>query len=205
MQIVDTFFYLGQMHNPHHKLLELFADLAKIDALDIELATKLFEPIETVKGQRLVEENTVAKYLYFINSGFVRVYYYHDGSEITNHLNCPPGFITSFNSFINGEKSNEVVECISNCNLLRISKNDLDTLYKHSTKSAEIGRIIYEQALAYNEQRTKDIITLSADQRYLKLMTQHPDIIQNVPLQYIASFIGIKPESLSRIRKQVIS
>jgi CRP-like cAMP-binding protein len=193
------------MDNPHLKLLELFADMAKIDATDIDLTKKLFEPIETVKGQRLVEENTVAKYLYFINSGFVRVYYLHDGSEITNHLNCPPGFITSLNSFVTGAKSTEVVECITNCSLLRISKQNLDTLYQQSNINAEIGRIVYEQALAYNEQRTKDIITLSADQRYLKLMTQHPDIIQNVPLQYIASFIGIKSESLSRIRKLVIS
>lgn len=193
------------MNNAHNKILELFADLAKIDRSDIDLATKLFEPIETTKGEILVEENKVAKYLYFINSGFVRVYYLHDGAEITHHLNCPPGFITSLNSFISATKSQEVVECITDCSLLRIAKEDLDALYQHSQSCAEIGRIIYEQALAYKEQRTKDIMTLSADQRYLKLMTHHPEIIQNVPLHYIASFIGIKPESLSRIRKQLIS
>ena len=194
-----------KMNSSHNKLLELFADLVKIDRFDIDLATKLFEPIVTTKGQILVEENKIAKHLYFINSGFIRVYYLHDGAEVTNHINCPPGFITSLNSFITETKSHEFVECVTNCNLLSITKKDLDTLYQHSQRWAEVGRVIYEQALAYNEQRTKDIITLSADQRYLKLMSQHPDIIQNVPLQYIASFIGIKPESLSRIRKQIIS
>ena len=193
------------MNHPHSKLLELFADLVKIDRFDIDLATKLFVPIETAKGQLLVEAGEIAKHLYFINSGFVRVYYLHDGAEVTNHINCPPGFITSLNSFITETKSHEFVACITNCSLLRITKKELDTLYSHSQRWAEIGRVVYEQSLAYNEQRTKDIITLSADQRYLKLMTEHPDIIQHVPLQYIASFIGIKPESLSRIRKQIIS
>lgn len=193
------------MNHPHSKLLELFADLVKIDRFDIDLATKLFEPIETTKGQLLVEAGEIAKHLYFINSGFIRVYYLHDGAEVTNHINCPPGFITSLNSFITETKSHEFVECITNCSLLRITKKELDILYQHSQRWAEVGRVIYQQSLAYNEQRTKDIITLSADQRYLKLMTEHPDIIQHVPLQYIASFIGIKPESLSRIRKQIIS
>ena len=193
------------MNNSHNKLLELFADLVKTDRFDIDLTTKLFEPIATTKGQVLVEAGRTAKHLYFINSGFIRVYFLHDGTEVTNHINCPPGFITSLNSFITETKSHEFVECVTNCSLLRITKKDLDTLYQHSQKWAEIGRVIYEQSLAYNEQRTKDIITLSARQRYLKLISQHPDIIQNVPLQYIASFIGIKPESLSRIRKQIIS
>lgn len=193
------------MISPYDKLLVALVEMANIDRFDIELVHKVFEPIEPRKGQVLEEPERVAKYLYFVNSGFVRVYYYRDGTEITSFINCPHGFMTSFNSFITGSKSHEYVECVTDCQLLRITKKDLDTLYQHSQKWAEIGRIIYEKSLAYNEQRTKDIITLSADQRYLKLMSEQPDIIQNVPLQYIASFIGIKPESLSRIRKQIIS
>lgn len=63
----------------------------------------------------------------------------------------------------------------------------------------------HEQALIYNEERTRDMILFSAEERYLKLMRSYPDILQNVPLQYIASYIGIKPESLSRIRRQITS
>ena len=58
--------------------------------------------------------------------------------------------------------------------------------------------------ISQNQQRTTDFITLSAEKRYLKLMKEQPEIIQNVPIQYIASYIGIKPESLSRIRKKII-
>lgn len=64
---------------------------------------------------------------------------------------------------------------------------------------------MYEQAIAFNLQRTTDLLTLSAEKRYLKLLAEQPEVIQNVPIQYIASYIGIKPESLSRIRKKIIS
>jgi hypothetical protein len=88
---------------------------------------------------------------------------------------------------------------------LRITKNNFDILCQKSQKWADFSRIIYEKSVIYNEQRTRDIINLSAEERYLNLLKYNPDIIQNVPLQYIASFIGIKPESLSRIRRKLIS
>jgi CRP-like cAMP-binding protein len=189
----------------HRKIVELISKKNNIDRFDRELIERLFEPINCKKNELLEKENEISTYLYFINSGFVRLYYFQDGLEITSHINCPSGFITSFDSFVSNTKSNENVECITACELLRISKKNLEILYQNSSKWVDFGRIIYDQAIVYNEQRTKDIITLSAKQRYLKLLVQHPDIIQNIPLQYIASFIGIKPESLSRIRKQVIS
>ena len=164
-----------------------------------------FESVYCEKGQLLEVENKPVKYLYFINSGFIRIFYNEEGNQITTHINCPSGFITSFNSFINGTISTDSIECITSCELLRITKNNLDILCQKSPKWADFARITYEQSVIYNEQRTKDIINLSAEERYLKLLKYNPDIIQNVPLQYIASFIGIKPESLSRIRKKLIS
>jgi len=78
-------------------------------------------------------------------------------------------------------------------------------LLRNNQKWAEVGRMVNEQVIVYNEQRTKDMVSLTAEQRYLNIINLRPDLLQNVPLQYIASFIGIKPESLSRIRKKVIS
>jgi CRP-like cAMP-binding protein len=141
--------------------------------------------------------------MYFINSGYLRTYYVKDGLEITNHINCPLGFMTAFGSYISGTASYEYLECITDCDLLRIKKEKLDALFQHSQKWAEAGRIINEQVVLYNEQRTRDLVSKTAEERYMELMKYHPDFIQHVPLQYIASFIGVKPESLSRIRKSV--
>jgi CRP-like cAMP-binding protein len=189
----------------HTKLLELVETIITIDKSDEILVESFFESISCSKGEILEKENKVAQYLYFISSGFIRVFYNQNGDQVTTHINCPSGFITSFNSFVTGTAALDNIECITVCEVLRITKKDFDTLCHKSQKWADFARIIYEKSLVYNEQRTNDIIGLSAEQRYLKIVKDYPAMIQNVPLQYIASFIGIKPESLSRIRKQIIS
>ncbi|KAF2335232.1 Crp/Fnr family transcriptional regulator [Flavobacterium nitrogenifigens] len=188
-----------------NRLLDLVREITTIDDSDFQIIENLFESVHCEKGELLEVENKSIKYLYFINSGFIRIFYNEDGNQITTHINCPSGFITSFNSFINGTISTDNIECITSCEVLRITKNNLDVLCQKSQKWADFARITYEQSVIYNEQRTKDIINLSAEERYLKLLKYNPDLIKNVPLQYIASFIGIKPESLSRIRKKLIS
>lgn len=191
----------------YDKLLSLYSKLIN-DKIDAEKTSKLedyFESFSTKKNDLLEVENTRTKYLYFINEGFVRVFHNMDGNEITSHINCESGFITSFQSFISGNLSYENVQCITDCKLLKISNKNLEALYKSNQNWEKFGRIVIEQSIIYNEQRNKDLIELSAEKRYLKLLKNQPEIIQNVPLQYIASFLGIKPESLSRIRKKIIS
>ncbi|MFN4316159.1 MAG: Crp/Fnr family transcriptional regulator [Chitinophagaceae bacterium] len=172
---------------------------------DKELCKRYFEPVLFPKNRIIEEEGKIPKYLYFINNGFLRLFYYDDnGEEVTTHLNCPPGFITSYNSFIKQEKSTDNLECITDCELLRISKNNLDLLLQQSVAFKDFSIWVFQQSLAYNENRSKELATLTAEQRYLKLMKNYPDVLHNVPLQYIASFLGMNPKSLSRIRNQII-
>jgi CRP-like cAMP-binding protein len=193
------------MSDQHSKLLRLISDLVKVDPADLPLIKSYFMPVSYTKGEVLIEAGQVARHMYFIDGGYLRLYYLNDGLEITSHINCPLGFITSFNSFISQTPAPDYLECITACDLLTISKKDFDDLLKSDVRWAEMARTVNEQVIVYNEQRTKDMIRLSAEERYIKLLREQPDIIQNVPLQYIASFIGVKPESLSRIRKKVIS
>lgn len=189
----------------HSKLLNLIAEHVQMDQPDEGFVTTLFRPLSCEKNTILEKEGKVPEFLYFINSGFVRVFYWEDGKQITTHINCPPGFITSFNSFTSATPASDNVECVTDCELLKITKDDLEWLYQRSTQWALFGKIIYEKSLAYNETRTKEMIGLSAEQRYLKLLAHQPEIIQQVPLQYISSYLGIEPQSLSRIRKKISS
>lgn len=189
----------------HNRLIELAIDLVGVDRFDIQLVRDLFRPVTARRGELLHEAGQVCKSLYFIESGFVRVFFLQDGDEVTNHLNSAGGFMTAFSSFITQTRSHESIQCVTDCDLLRIEKTDFELLLQHSQKWAEFGRRVYENSLACKEQRTNDFITLSAEERYHKLLTQQPQTVQQVPVQYIASFIGIKPESLSRIRRKVIS
>lgn len=189
----------------HDRLIELAIELVGMDRFDIGLVRELFVPITARKGEVLLPADRVCASLYFVNSGVVRVFFVQDGNDVTNHLCAPGDFVTAFNSFITQTRSHETIQCVTDCSLLRVQKADFDLLLQHSQKWAEFGRRLYETSLACKEQRTNDFITLTAEARYLKLLTERPALVQQVPVQYLASFLGIQPESLSRIRRKVIS
>ena len=189
----------------HDLLLNLITQKVVLSDNDKDLCRKYFEPVLFPKNRIIEYEDKVPKYLYFIVSGFMRLFYYNNlGEEVTTHINCPPGFLTSYQNFINQTISNENVECITECELLRITKNDLELLTQNSSAFKDFSIGVFQESLTYNENRSKELATLSAEQRYLNLMNNYPEILHNVPLQYIASFLGMNSKSLSRIRKQII-
>jgi len=193
------------MKSEYLHLIKHISQFISVSSSEIETITNAFEITNVKKNIILEKENQLTNYLYFINNGFLRVFYVNDGEERTTQINCPSKFITSFESFINTTKAYDNVETITNCQLLRINKQNLDEL-NYKVKNWRIfTEKIYEQALMFNEERTRDMILLNAEQRYKKLIALQNDIAKNVPIQYIASYIGIKPESLSRIRKKIIS
>lgn len=163
-----------------------------------------FPTCKHYKNTIIEKAGKVPEYLYFIVSGYLRIFHLNEkGEEITTHINCPPGFITSYFNYINQVPSDENLESITDCQLLRITKTNLEELIDKST-AFKISVFRYSGIHSYNENRSRELATLTAEQRYLKLIKEYPGIIQNVPLQYIASFLGMNSKSLSRIRKQVI-
>lgn len=189
----------------HEQLIELITQHVALSAQQQELCTRFMEPVFYPKNSIIEEEGKVPAYLYYVVSGFLRLFHYNDkGDEVTTHINCPPGFITSYAHFNNGSRSEENLECITECELLRITKVDLDLLIKEIPSFKDFSIYVFQQSLSYNEKRSKELATLTAEQRYLRLMDVQPELLQNVPMQYIASFLGMNPKSLSRIRKQII-
>lgn len=189
----------------HEKLLKIISQQKPVSEKDAELCTEYFEPVIFPKNKIIEEEGKIPQYLYFVVSGYMRLFHYNDnGDEVTSHINCPPGFITSYFNFINQTKAAENVECITECELLRITKDNLDIITSKSSAFKDFSIWVFQQSITYNENRSKELATLTAEQRYKKLMENYPQIIHNVPLQYIASFLGMNSKSLSRIRKQLI-
>lgn len=189
----------------HEKLLKIISQQKSVSEKDAELCTEYFEPVIFPKNKIIEEEGKIPQYLYFVVSGYMRLFHYNDnGDEVTSHINCPPGFITSYFNFINQTKAAENVECITECELLRITKDNLDIITSKSSAFKDFSIWVFQQSITYNENRSKELATLTAEQRYKKLMENYPQIIHNVPLQYIASFLGMNSKSLSRIRKQLI-
>jgi len=189
----------------HQDLLKIIKQQVKITDYDISLCMEYFEPVLFPKNRIIEEEGKIPQYLYFVVSGYMRLFSFNDnGDEITSHINCPPGFITPYFNFTNRTITSDNLECITECELLRIDKNNLDLLTSKSEAFKDFSIWVFQQSIAYNENRSKELATLTAEQRYQKLLDNYPQILHNVPLQYIASFLGMNSKSLSRIRKQII-
>ena len=135
----------------------------------------------------------------------MRLFYYDENEEEqTTFLCSQSGFITSFSSFVNQTKATENVECITECELLKISHLDAKQLVDKSEFFKNLFLSIFEKSISLSTVRANDLALLTGEQRYQKMIDYHPHFIQNIPLQYIASYLGIKPQSLSRIRKHII-
>ena len=186
-------------------LIKYTSNFVHFSDKDVKVLTQFFKYENFSKGSTLEKENKIAQKLYFIGSGFIRTFCTEDGTEITTQIIGNNNFITGFTSFVSGELSKVNIKCIPDCEVLSITKVDYDKLTKDIATWSTFCKQVYENVIAFNLQRTTDLLSLSAEKRYLKLLTEQPEVIQNVPVQYIASYIGIKPESLSRIRKKIIS
>ncbi|MDP9962127.1 Crp/Fnr family transcriptional regulator [Chryseobacterium lathyri] len=187
------------------KLIDFIQSGHPLSPIDKDLIFQYFEPVLFPKNRIIEEAGKVPEYLYYIISGYLRLFHYNEnGDEVTTHINCPPGFFTSYFNFVNTTKSNENVECITECELLRITKTDLDALTSRSEAMKNFSIEVFQKSIVYNETRSNELATLSGEKRYRKLIENYPGILHNVPITYIASFLGMKPESLSRIRRKLI-
>ncbi|OYT14532.1 MAG: hypothetical protein B7C24_17820 [Bacteroidetes bacterium 4572_77] len=155
------------------------------------------------KNDFFIDEGQIARSIAFTLKGYLRVYYNHDGEEITRDISPRRSFVTALPSFVSEKPSFEIIKAITDCELLTIQKKDLNFLYDNYPKWERFGRLIMEEMFVESQHRVYSFITHTAEDRYRMLLKEHPDIIREVPLKYIADFIGIKLPSLSRLRKNI--
>lgn len=152
----------------------------------------------------LLEEGKVATHFYFIKTGLIRTFQLHDGKEVNTYFASDGQFISSFSSFITQSPSLEYVACIEDSLVYPISYSMLTKLYKQSIKFEKLGRVLAEKSYLCIQDRTLMMQTKTAKEKYLKFIrTYDKKIVLNVPQHQIASFLGITPESLSRIRREI--
>lgn len=150
----------------------------------------------------LLKEGQVAKILYFVCKGCFRGFYYKDGKEITTWLAEENNFITSMSSWLTQEPSFEYIQAIEEAELIGISFEDMNRLYKKYHAISELARIINEQYYLELETHVNSLRLQTAKQRYEHLISHYPQVLRRVPLGYIASYLGITQETLSRIRAE---
>jgi len=170
---------------------------------DISLLEKCFTTINTPAQTKLLEAGQTERYIYFLSDGIVKGYQNIDGKLVIQHLVSEEDFFTSLDSFMSQTPSLDYYETITDCKLLKISKPDFELLQENTTFWNNFVKAITNEHLSCKLERVKDFQILTAKERYLKFITQNPKLALNVSVDNIASFLGIEPQSLSRIRKQI--
>ncbi len=160
--------------------------------------------IETFNKEDLIlEHGDVCKHIYFVKKGFIRIFYFKEGKEITEWITGENNFFFSITSFFESSPSDLIIEALENSEIIQISKVGLDGLRKQNIEVANLMIEWISGSLVLSQKRMDSIQFETARQRYDNLLKQQPELLNKVALQHIASFLGITQETLSRIRAKV--
>ncbi|WP_339713446.1 Crp/Fnr family transcriptional regulator [Cyclobacterium amurskyense] len=172
---------------------------------DIGLLKKSFISANVPAQTKLLESGKIERYIYFLSKGIVKGYQNIDGKLVIQHLVSEQDFFTSLDSFMSETPSLDYYEMVTDCELVKIAKPDFDLLQENTLFWKDFVKTVTNEHLSCKLERVKDFQILTAKERYLKFVNQHPKLALNVSVDNIASFLGIEPQSLSRIRKQIAS
>ena len=162
----------------------------------------ILRKMDLPKDHRLVKQDSVCHYVYFIESGLTRTFYYKDGKDVTDWLSAEGDFACAIISFLTRRPDRRGIELLEDSVLWGMHHDDLERLYKQYHEIERLGRLLVGFGLIQVQQRFDDLHFATAAQRYQTLMDTNPTFIQRVPLGMIASYLGITQETLSRIRAQ---
>ncbi len=151
----------------------------------------------------LLEKGEIENQISFVNKGIVRYYIDKSGVQYTFGFAFDQEFACAYDSFLTRTPSRYFVETLQEVELFRISFDDLQEAYTMTENGNAVGRALAEKLYLYKFTREFSNHHETATERYQRLITTHPHFLQNIPLQYIASYIGVTPQTLSKIRRRM--
>lgn len=181
-------------------LREYLENYFSVPEEDWEYVRSKLRVLECKKNEILTLQGKVEEQIYFIESGLLRLYYEGENKDITLYIGFPHSFLSSYSSFLSAKPSEFILSALMPSRLVVLNKVDLEKIYLETSCGNALGRLFSEQQFLYHSQRETDFMTLSPTERYLKLFEDQPQLIREIPLKYLASYIGVTPQALSRIR-----
>jgi CRP/FNR family transcriptional regulator, anaerobic regulatory protein len=155
------------------------------------------------RKELLLAEGEVCRCVYFIDRGCLRYFHTEDGMEQTGQFFFEGGWYTDMDSFLTERPARQNIQALEPTRVLMLPKTALYALYEQYPQVERFGRLIVEQAFLGLLRRADLLAFQQPEDRYLHLLRERPKVIERVSLKYIASYLGITPESLSRIRKRL--
>ncbi len=186
-----------QIKNQISKLIDL--EPKELEHFTSKLQLKQFD-----KKELVLKEGNICKHSYFINKGCLRYFYNVDGQDNTGQFFFENGWYTDYESYLSGQPSKQNIETLERSEIILLSRSDLQQLFIDIPKFEKFGRIMAENAFLGLRYRNEMLTNQTAEERYLNLMKSRPKVFDRIPQHYIASYLGIKAPSLSRIRRRIL-
>jgi len=175
-----------------------------ITSEEFDRCKQFFAPRKVAKRQFLLQEGDVCKHFAFVNSGLLREYTVDEkGEEHIIQFAIRDWWISDLNSYLSGTPSTHNIDAIQDSEVLLLEKTARDKLLEAVPVMDRFFRLLLEANYVATHKRVNETLSASADQRYLTFVQEYPEIVEKVPQNQIASYLGITPQSLSRIRKEL--
>ncbi|MBC8083780.1 MAG: Crp/Fnr family transcriptional regulator [Hymenobacter sp.] len=183
-----------------HRRLQSLIPLTNADFQDF---AAVLQPLLLPKKALLLREGDICRHVAYIESGCLRYFYNVNGEEHTGQFFFEHGWYTDYDSFLRRVPSIQNIQALEPCRLWLLPRDDLYRFYDERPVFERFGRLMAEQAFQGLRTRNDALLNLTPEERYLRLVQDRPKVVERVPQHYIASHLGLKPESLSRIRKRL--
>ncbi|OXA89977.1 Crp/Fnr family transcriptional regulator [Flavobacterium hercynium] len=186
------------------RLINYLLQFGNLNQQQIELIKSKVDFKEIKKEEYYQEAGKIPDEVIFLTKGIMRICYFnHKGDEITKYFIDENNFLVDINSYTQEIPSTEYIQSVTDCKYLVLSKNAMKELSSIIIEWDKIVSKITSKALAEKVNRISPMMTEDAKERYLKFLTNFPNLANRVPLSYLASYLGITQSSLSRIRKNI--
>lgn len=170
---------------------------------DLDKVVNAFKLQAFDKNDLVVMEGKTSRYIGLVESGLFQYYVLKDGVEITSYVSVPNTWLASVMSFVSEKPSLENIRALTAGKLFMISKTNLRKLTSELPVFKDLYISLLEQSICGIDESRHDLIVLTADQRYAKLLQKEPHLLQQIPLHHLASILGVTPRHLSRIRNSI--
>lgn len=183
--------------------LELFLQSFGLSEEEIALMSDLGKEEKLAFGSELSNFGHVAESFYFVKKGMIRSYRIIDGDDFTYNFFLPGDICVDLESYLKKTPSGLYMEAAAHTELIRCRFSQVVPLFEEHPRIQRIALKMAEAAYLRVLERMKEFQSDSLEQRYLNLIKKHEELFRNAPLQHIASYLGVKPQSLSRIRAKI--
>ena len=186
----------------YSKLINTLSQFAHLEENETELIKSSFIPYSLLKGEYFLKEGEINKHVGFLDKGLVRYFVHKDGEESTFEFTKEGEFIGDYQSFRNASVSKQNIQAIEDCVLLIISFPKIQNIYNNTENGNLIGRQIIAHRFDIMVNQLLEVYMQNHEERYKSFVAHYSDLIQRIPQYLIASYVGVQPESLSRIRRR---